>query len=86
MKPTITIDERGILLHMTDSEGHGVVVPLTRETLDELAAQVAVVVAKIKGPDGGNFLWNVARAVAREVLDTKKEGRTHGTESDHDER
>jgi hypothetical protein len=71
--PLITVDERGIIVHLVDSEGHGVAVPLNGESLAALAGQCALALEKIKSADTrGGFLWGVARAVVREVLSTKK--------------
>jgi hypothetical protein len=68
MKPTITIDERGVLLHLVDDAGKGFAVALNAETLSELGAQVAVALEKLREPEQrSSFLWNVARAVVREL-------------------
>jgi hypothetical protein len=72
LKPTITIDERGAILHVTDPEGHGFAVPLNAETLNELGAQLAVALERVKAPETrGPFLWNLARAVVRELVPAK---------------
>jgi len=82
MKPSISIDERGVLLHLTDPQGHGFAVALNTETLNELGAQIAVALERVKAPETrGQFLWNIARAVVREVL-TPNEKRAHGTGDD----
>lgn len=68
MKPSISIDERGVLLHMTDQEGKGFAVPLNTESLTELAAQAAAALERVKAPETrGQVLWNIARAVVREL-------------------
>lgn len=78
MKPSISIDERGVLLHLTDPQGHGFAVALNNETLSELGAQIAVALEQVKAPETrGPFLWNLARAVVREVLTAK--GKTDAT-------
>lgn len=75
MKPSISIDERGVLLHMTDPEGKGFAVALNAETLNELGAQIAVALELVKAPETrGPFLWNLARAVVREVLKPNGKG------------
>lgn len=68
MKPSISIDERGVLLHMTDPDGKGFSVALNAETLNELAAQAYVALERLKAPEKrGLTLWNIARAVVREL-------------------
>jgi hypothetical protein len=75
MKPSISIDERGVLLHMTDPQGHGFAVALNAETLNELGAQIAVALEQVKAPETrGPFLWNLARVVLREVMTRKEKG------------
>lgn len=74
MKPSISIDERGVLLHMTDAAGKGVAVALNAETLGELVAQGTVALERLKVPETrGQILWNVGRAVVRELFKPKQE-------------
>lgn len=69
MKPSVTIDERGVLLHVTDNEGHGVAIPLNGEALAELGAQIALALERLKEPAGrSSFFWRIAKAVAAEVV------------------
>lgn len=76
--PLITIDERGVILHLTDSKGDGVAVPLNLDTANELAAQLAIALERLRAPETrSGFLWSLARAVAREVL--TPEGSKRGT-------
>lgn len=73
MKPSISIDERGILLHMTDAEGQGIAVALNAETLAELVAQGSAALERIKSPETrGEVLWNLGRAVVRELFSPQK--------------
>jgi hypothetical protein len=75
MKPTITIDERGVLLHLVDEAGKGFAVALNAETLSELSAQVAIALEKLREPEQRrSLLWNVARAVVRELGVKGKDG------------
>jgi hypothetical protein len=70
MKPSVTIDERGVVLHVTDSEGNGVAVPLNAETAAELAEQLANVKAQLAEPSKRwSLLGRISRAVVREVLE-----------------
>ena len=75
MKPSISIDERGVLLHVTDAEGKGLSVALNAETLAELAAQAAVARERLKTPGAA---WQLVRALVRELTkpDEKKDDGT----------
>lgn len=69
MKPSISIDERGVLLHMTDADGKGVAVALNAETLNELMAQGALALERLQAPETrGTVMWNLGRAIVRELL------------------
>ena len=72
MKPSISIDERGVLLHVTDNEGHGIAVPLNRETVSQLSAQLAAAAALFKGPEKSQAWWRLVRAVAKAFSDEDK--------------
>lgn len=52
MKPSVTVDERGVILHVTDSDGKGVAVPLSGETLTEIAAKWNQAKATLITPEG----------------------------------
>lgn len=56
MKPSITIDERGVLLHVTDKDGHGVAIPLEPTTVLELAGSLQLAAQKLKTPEGKRTL------------------------------
>jgi hypothetical protein len=69
LKPSITIDERGVLLHMTDASGEGIAIALNGETLAELVAQGTVALERLKSPEArGPLLWSLGRAVVRELF------------------
>ncbi len=69
MKPSITIDERGAILHMTNDAGEGVAVALNAETLAELVTQGTAALKRLQSPETrGQVLSNLVRAVVREVL------------------
>ena len=73
MKPSITIDERGAILHMTDSAGEGVAVPLNAETLTQLVAQGTLALERLKSPETrGQMLASLGRAVVRELFNPTK--------------
>ena len=62
MKPSITLDERGAILHVTTDKGEGVAVPLNAETV----ASVAKSVERLLSPEGKRV---VVRALGRAVLE-----------------
>lgn len=69
MKPSITIDERGVILHVTNAAGEGVAVALNKETLGELVAQGTIALEALQSPGTrGTLFWNIGRAVVRELL------------------
>lgn len=83
MKPSVTIDERGILLHVTDNDGHGVAIPLNGEALAELGAQVAIALERMKEPSARNaLLWRIAKIVAAEVVKPGSENEAKNGPSD----
>jgi hypothetical protein len=75
VKPSVTIDERGILLHVTDTEGKGVAVPLNAETVREISHALE----RLKAPETRSQLFkNVAHAIAQTLLGTP-ENKADGT-------
>jgi hypothetical protein len=73
LKPSITIDERGAILHMTDSAGEGIAVPLNAETLTQLVAQGTLALERLKSPETrGQMLASLGRAVVRELFNPTK--------------
>lgn len=66
MRPSLTIDERGILLHVTTDAGEGVAVPLEPQTVVELASGLERARAQLKTGAGWSKLL---RAVGRTLLD-----------------
>lgn len=76
-KPAITVDERGVLLHLVDDEGHGFAVPLNQDTLAELGAQCAGALERLQSPEKrGRLLWRLGRAVVRELMQPEEHGPT----------
>lgn len=76
--PSITIDERGILLHLTDGNGEGVAIPLEPATLLQLGAAVGKALAEVKTPRGRSLLVSAAGALFRELTEPTKEERESG--------
>lgn len=52
MKPSITVDERGVVLHVTDAAGKGFAVPLSAATVAELGLQLARAKARLMTAEG----------------------------------
>jgi hypothetical protein len=53
VKPSITVDERGVLLHITTAEGNGVAIPLDPATALEMWGKLSLA---LKSPDGRSTL------------------------------
>lgn len=75
MKPTVTVDERGVTLHLVDETGHGYAVPLNQEMLTELGAQCAAALERLQSPGRGRLLWRLGRAVVRELMKPEEDGK-----------
>ena len=69
MKPSVTIDEHGVLLHVTDSQGEGLAIPLSAETLVEIAAKLERAKVNIATPEGKKKL---VRGLAALLLELTK--------------
>jgi hypothetical protein len=67
VKPSITIDERGVLLHVTDSDGNGVAVPLEPSTVLELSAALDRARTNLRTPKGRGVLLRGLAALAAEI-------------------
>lgn len=65
MKPTLTLDERGLILHVTTEAGEGVAVPLKPETFAEAYKGVE----RVLSPEGKRRLL---RGVVQLVLELTK--------------
>lgn len=50
MKPSVTIDERGVVLHVTNDAGDGVAVPLSGETIREIVVAAGRLKARMLEP------------------------------------
>lgn len=51
MKPSVTIDERGVVLHVTNDAGEGVSVPLSSQTIREIVAAAGRVQVRLLSPE-----------------------------------
>jgi hypothetical protein len=56
VKPSVTIDARGVLLHVTTQAGESVSIPLEPATVIELAAALERARASLKTPEGRSTL------------------------------
>lgn len=48
MKPSVTVDERGVVLHVTNDAGEGVAIPLNAE----LVTETTKAAARLLSPEG----------------------------------
>lgn len=62
-KPSISIDERGILLHLTDATGHGVTVPIDPEGLSLLAEHAGKALLTLKTEKGRDLVKDALRSL-----------------------
>jgi hypothetical protein len=59
-QPRITVDERGVLLHMTTSTGEAVCVELSPETVFRLLETLQRAALELKTPSGKQLLKSAA--------------------------
>lgn len=52
MKPSVTVDERGVVLHVTNDAGEGVAIPLNAE----LVTDATKAAARLLSPEGKRAL------------------------------
>lgn len=83
MRPSITVDERGVLLHVLDEAGEGVAVKLDAETIKSLGMQLAAAKAALLTTEGKRLIGKTLTGLFWDLAGVK--GETHGT-SDADER
>lgn len=62
-KPSITIDERGILLHLTNAEGQGIAVPIDPEGLSLLAEHAGKALLTLKTEKGRELVKDALRSL-----------------------
>lgn len=85
MKPSITVDERGVILHLTNPAGEGFAVELSPSTIVEMGAQLAKAKAAVLTPEGkrtiaralGTLFWQL-------VEEAPNEESEHGAPKPHD--
>ncbi len=75
MKPSVTIDERGVILHVTTDAGEGVAIPLALETVTELVTSLAAARVALMQPQGRKI---VLKALAGAFLELTKPGDRNG--------
>ena len=69
MKPSITVDERGILLHVTDAQGEGVSLPLDPE---RIAAGVVKAVRTAQSSEGKRRILRALGSLVSDLLEEPK--------------
>jgi hypothetical protein len=62
-KPSISIDERGILLHLTNAEGEGIAVPIDPEGLALLAEHAGKALLTLKTDKGRELVKDALRTL-----------------------
>lgn len=74
-RPGVTVDGRGVVVHLVDTDGRGIDVPL-----NEIPARAAQVASALKTREGR---WTFLRGVARLLgsLAEPEEQRTDGTDN-----
>jgi hypothetical protein len=72
MKPSVTIDERGVVLHFTTENGEGIALPLEADTLLEIAAAVERGRSVLKTPAGRSTLL---RGLGKLLFDITDKGK-----------
>lgn len=75
MKPSVTIDERGVILHVTTDAGEGVAIPLEPKTALELAAGLERARARLNSPGGWSTLLRGAGKLLLELAEEKNDGK-----------
>jgi hypothetical protein len=74
MKPSLTIDERGPILHVTTDAGEGVAIPLEPKTVLELAAGLERARAALKTGKGWSMLLRGLGRVLIDLAEDKENG------------
>jgi hypothetical protein len=62
LKPSITLDERGAILHVTTDKGEGVAVPLNAETVGSVVKSAS----RLLSPEGKRI---VVRALGKALIE-----------------
>lgn len=73
MKPSISIDERGVLLHVTNEAGEGVTVPLEPATIQQMGQQLAKAKAALMTPEGKRTVTKALSALFWELVGSEKD-------------
>lgn len=66
--PRLTLDERGIILHMTDKDGNPIELNLNPDQLLTMLAQGQQVVAKLGTPEGKQLVKGAVRGLLSALL------------------
>jgi hypothetical protein len=76
MKPSITVDERGVLLHVVTEQGEGVAIPLDPKML---AAAAGEAFTRVQTPEGKT---RVVRALGRLFLELTAPESSDGSDAE----
>ncbi len=70
-KPSITVDERGVILHLTNDAGEGFAVELSPSTIVEMGAQLAKAKAALVTPEGKRTIVKALGSLFQELVKTQ---------------
>lgn len=71
-KPSITVDDRGVLLHVLGPDGEGFAVPLDSSTVLEMSAALTRAAAALKTTEGRSTLLRGVGRLLRELAEPKE--------------
>lgn len=74
MKPSITADERGVLLHVTNEAGEGFAIPLSAATITQLGLQLAQAKARLMTPEGKSQVIKALGSLFWQLVGEKEDG------------
>lgn len=83
-KPSITVDERGVILHLTNDAGEGFAVELSPSTILEMGAQLAKAKAALVTPEGKRTIVKALGSLFQELIKHPKEENEHGSSKPDD--
>lgn len=78
MKPSVTVDERGILLHVPLADGSIMSIPLEAETVFRMLAALQRAGAALQTTQGKKLLLRAAGEVFRRLVETPVKDEENG--------
>lgn len=74
MKPSIIVDERGVVLQVTNDAGEAVSVPLDSATITQMGQQLARAKAALMTPEGKRTVTKALGALFWELVGSDEDG------------